>query len=85
MTAVATCNYAQGQPDCNGHSTLFGGVAWLREEEGVRDMCILEAPEAEGIYLTELDVDKLRSYRECEVTGDKFRRPGMYGELVKKQ
>ena len=85
MTAVATCNYAQGQPDCNGHSTLFDGVAWLREEEGVRDMCILEAPEAEGIYITELDVDKLRSYRECEVMGDKFRRPGMYGELVKKQ
>ena len=85
MTAVATCNYAQGQPDCNGHSTLFDGVAWLREEEGVRDMCILEAPEDEGIYISELDVDKLRSYKECEVMGDKFRRPGMYGELVKKQ
>lgn len=83
MTAVATCNYAQGQPDCNGHSTLFDGVAWLREEEGVRDMCILEAPEDEGIYISELDVDKLRSYKECEVMGDKFRRPGMYGELVK--
>ena len=84
MTAVATCNYAQGQPDCNGHSTLFDGVAWLREEEGVRDMCILEAPEDEGIYISELDVDKLRSYKECEVMGDKFRRPGVYGELVKK-
>ena len=83
MTAVATCNYAQGQPDCNGHSTLFDGVAWLREEEGVRDMCILEAPEDEGIYISELDVDKLRSYKECEVMGDKFRRPGVYGELVK--
>ena len=83
MTAVATCNYAQGQPDCNGHSTLFDGVAWLREEEGVRDMCILEAPEDEGIYISELDVDKLRSYKECEVMGDKFRRPEMYGELVK--
>ena len=85
MTAVATCNYAQGQPDCNGHSTLFDGVAWLREEEGVRDMCILEAPEDEGIYISELDVDKLRSYKECEVMGDKFRHPEMYGELVKKQ
>lgn len=83
MTAVATCNYAQGQPDCNGHSTLFDGVAWLREEEGVRDMCILEAPEDEGIYISELDVDKLRSYKECEVMGDKFRHPEMYGELVK--
>ena len=85
MTAVATCNYAQGQPDCNGHSTLFDGVAWLREEEGVRDICIREAPEDEGIYISELDVDKLRSYKECEVMGDKFRRPEMYGELVKKQ
>ena len=31
MVAVATCNYPAGQPDCNGHSTIFDGVAWLRD------------------------------------------------------
>ena len=63
--------------------TQLSLTVWLREEEGVRDMCILEAPEDEGIYISELDVDKLRSYKECEVMGDKFRHPEMYGELVK--
>ena len=44
MLAVATCNYPKGQPDCNGHSTVFDGVAWLRDEPGSRDMCVLESP-----------------------------------------
>lgn len=26
MVAVATCNYPEGHPDCNGRSTLFDGV-----------------------------------------------------------
>ena len=38
---------------------VFDGVAWLRDEPGVRDMCILEAPEEEGIYLAEIDMDML--------------------------
>ena len=81
MVAVATCNYPAGQPDCNGHSTVFDGVAWLRDEPGVRDMCILEAPEEEGIYVAGLDLDMLRTYRASEVMGNKFRHPGVYGVL----
>ena len=79
MVAVATCNYPAGQPDCNGHSTVFDGVAWLRDEPGVRDMCILEAPEEEGIYVAGIDLDMLRTYRASEVMGNKFRHPGVYG------
>ena len=81
MLAVATCNYPKGQPDCNGHSTIFDGVAWLRDEPDVRDMCILEAPEEEGVYLGTIDMDQLREYRANEVMGDKFRHPGAYGIL----
>lgn len=81
MLAVATCNYPEGQPDCNGHSTVFDGVAWLREEPGSRDMCILEAPEEEGVFLAELDLELLREYRAREVMGDKYRRPDKYGIL----
>ena len=81
MVAVATCNYPAGQPDCNGHSTVFDGVAWLRGEPGVRDMCILEAPEEEGIYVAGIDLDMLRTYRASEVMGNKFRHPGVYGVL----
>ena len=84
MLAVATCNYPKGQPDCNGHSTVFDGVAWLRNESGVRDMCILEAPEEEGIYLAEINMDMLRHYREHEVNGNKYRHPDKYGILVEK-
>ncbi len=82
MLAIATCNYPQGQPDCNGHSTVFDGVAWLADEPGVRDMCVFEAPEEEGIYLAEIDLDMLRAYRENEVMGGKYRQTAAYGLLA---
>lgn len=82
MLAVATCNYPKGQPDCNGHSTVFDGVAWLRDEPGSRDMCVLESPEEEGIYLAEIDMDLLREYRENEIMGDKYRHPYKYEILL---
>jgi hypothetical protein len=85
MVAVATCNYPMGQPDCNGHSTLFDGVAWLRDEPGVRDMCVFEAPEEPGVYIAELDLDLLRSYRENEIMGDKYRHPETYGILCEQK
>ena len=81
MLAVATCNYPKGHPDCNGRSTVFDGVAWLRDEPDVRDMCILEAPEEEGIYVARIDMDLLRDYREHEVMGGKYRHPDRYGIL----
>lgn len=84
MLAVATCNYPKGQPDCNGHSTVFDGVAWLEDEPDVRDMCILEASEDEGIYLAEIDMDMLRAYREKEVMGSKYRHPDKY-DMINKQ
>lgn len=81
MLAVATCNYPAGQPDCNGHSTVFDGVAWLRDEPGVRDMCVFEASNEEGVYLAEIDLDMLREYRADEVMGNKYRHPDKYGIL----
>ena len=82
MLAVATCNYPAGQPDCNGHSSVFDGVAWLADEPGTRDMCVLEAPEEEGIYLARIDMELLRRYRENEVMGSRYRRPETYGILT---
>lgn len=85
MLAVATCNYPEGQPDCNGHSTVFDGVAYLPELPDSRDTCILEAGEAEGIYIAELDVAQLRRYRESEVHGNAYRHPDKYGILTEKR
>ena len=81
MLVVATCNYPKGQPDCNGHSTVFDGVAWMEDGTGARDMCIFEAPEEEGVYLARIDMDLVRRYRAHEVNGDKFRHPEKYGIL----
>lgn len=82
MVAVATCNYPEGQPDCNGHSTLFDGVPWLPDEPGVRDMCVFEAPGAAGVYVAELDLGRLRKHRAEDVMGAKYRRTGTYGTLL---
>ena len=82
MLAIATCNYPDSVPDCNGGSSLFDGVAYLPDREDSRDMCILQADGAEEIYLAELDLEQLRSYRESEVHGNAFRRPQKYGLLL---
>lgn len=81
MVAVVTCNYPEGQPDCNGHSTLFDGVPWLPDEPGVRDMCVMETPGEPGVYIATLDLDMLRTHRSNDIMGDKYRRPETYGIL----
>ena len=82
MLAVATYNYPETVPDCNGRSTVFDGVAYLPEEDGSRDTCILEAGGEEGIYIAGLDLNQLRDYRENEVHGNAYRHPGKYGILT---
>ena len=82
MAAIATCNYPLGQPDCNGRSTVFDGVAYLPDLPGSRDTCILEAGGEEGIYLADLDLDRLRAYRATEVHGNAYRRPAKYSLLL---
>ena len=80
MVAVATCNYPEGHPDCNGHSTLFDGVPW-NKETGSRDMCVFEAPGTPGVYVAQLDLDELRTHRSGDIMGDKYRHPDKYAIL----
>jgi len=82
MVAVATCNYPETVPDCNGGSSVFDGVAYLPEMEDSRDTCILQADGKEGIYVAELDLEQLRGYREREVHGNAYRRPAKYGLIT---
>ena len=82
MMTIATCNYPATVPDCNGGSSVFDGVAYLPHWEGFRDMCVLQAEENEGIYVAEVDLDLLREYRACEVHGNAYRRPQLYGDLL---
>lgn len=82
MTAIATCNYPDTVPDCNGGSSVFDGVAYLPELDESRDTCILQADGEEGVYVAELDLDQLRRYRATEVHGNAYRRPQKYGLLT---
>ena len=82
MTAIATCNYPETVPDCNGASSVFDGMVYLPGSDESRDTCILQAGGTEGIYLASLDLKQLRIYRETEMHGNTFRRPKKYGLLV---
>ena len=85
MLGIATCNYPQGQPDCNGHSSAFDGVAYLPDLPEARDTCIMEASEDEGIYVAAFDLDTLREYRENEVHGNAYRHPRKYHILMEEE
>jgi hypothetical protein len=82
MLGIATCNYPHGQPDCNGHSTAFDGIAYRLDGSGGRDTLILDAGEREGIYLADFPLGEMREYRQSEVHGNAWRRPELYGELI---
>ncbi len=85
MVGIATCNYPNGKPDCNGASSAFDGVAYLPDMNGSRDTCILQADGLEGIYMAEFDMDMIRAYRETEVHGNAYRRPDKYKMLLDKK
>lgn len=85
MIAIATCNYPDSVPDCNGGSSVFDGVAYLPELSGSRDTCILAAGRSEGIYVAELDLEQLREYRKNEVHGNAYRHPKKYGLLTREK
>ncbi len=82
MLAIATCNYPETVPDCNGGSSVFDGVAYLPEQDGSRDTCILQADGEEGIYIAELDLEQLRNYRANETHGNAYRHPQKYRLLI---
>ncbi len=80
MVGIATVNYPGMQPDCNGHSTAFDGIAY--GSDGSRDMLILEADESEGIFVADFPIEQMRAYRRSEVHGNAYRRPDRYGILT---
>ncbi len=78
MLGVAMTNYAA--PQMNGHSVAYHPVAY--DQNGARDLLVVEAGEAEGVYLAVFDLDELRDYRRRETWGNAFRRPHRYGAIT---
>lgn len=85
MLGIATANYPAGQPDCNGHSSAFDGVAYAPGASSSRDTLLLEAGEAEGVYIADFPIDDMRAYRGSEVHGNAYRLPKKYGLLLSEQ
>lgn len=87
MLGIVTVNYPEGQPDCNGHSTAFDGIAyWPQGDSWVgRDTLITEAGDEEGICIADLPMEEIRDYRRREVHGNAYRHPSKYGLLVSEE
>jgi N-carbamoylputrescine amidase len=79
MAGAAMANYAA--PQENGHSVAFSPVCFGENESSLNPL-VVEVGEAEGVYLAEFDIDKLRVWREHEAWGNAFRRLGRYSILT---
>lgn len=82
MVGIATANYPSGRDIGNGHSTAFDGAAYDLQSGESRDMLFLETDEAEGIYLADFPMEKLRAFRAAEVQGNAYRHPQKYHKLT---
>ncbi len=84
MIGIAMANYAA--PDQDGHSMALDGMAYevarAGDDGGPREMTLVEAGEAEGVYLAHFDLAALRAYRGRETWGDAFRKPWAYGAIT---
>ncbi|MGH2559274.1 MAG: carbon-nitrogen hydrolase family protein [Thermomicrobiales bacterium] len=78
MVGVAMTNYAG--PDW-GHSIAFDPIAFGPAGKP-RNNLVVEAGEAEDVYLARFDLDRLRDYRRRETWGNAFRRPHRYGLIT---
>lgn len=85
MSVYATCNYPSPKPDCNGHSTVFDGVAYPVDGSGPRDTCVIEAGSEEGIYIADVNMAAVREYRAKEVHGNAYRRPWKYSLITQEE
>jgi N-carbamoylputrescine amidase len=85
MVGVAMTNYAA--PQNNGHSVAYDAVAFDAGKHPTadgepRETLIVEAGEAEDVYLAPFNMESIRAYRERETWGNAYRRPRLYGMLT---
>lgn len=79
MYAVAMTNY--GAPQHNGRSVIFDGIA-NNEHGEPRDLTLVEATHKPDLVVANLDLDRLRTYRDTEVWGPNYRHPELYAPIA---
>ncbi|MGQ9525773.1 MAG: carbon-nitrogen hydrolase family protein [Armatimonadota bacterium] len=79
LVALAMANYAA--PQEGGHSIAFNGIPFSKDESS-QDMLVVEAGEAEGVYMATFDLHALRDCRQHETWGNAYRKPRTYGVLT---
>ncbi len=80
MMGVAMANYPA--PKNNGRSIAFSPIV-LAEDNSSLDNCLVEADDSEGVFMCELDLDAIRTWRKKMIWGNKYRKVYTYGELTK--
>lgn len=79
MVVMAMANYAA--PEYNGHSIVVDAVTFDENEKGL-DPVLFEAGEEAGVFVAEVDLDRLRAYRGNDSMGNAYRKPRSYTGLT---
>ncbi len=78
MTAVAMANYPSEKW---GNSCVYSPIVF--DDNGYTDNLLFMADDiSEDIFVTEIDLDKLRDYRKRETWGNAYRKPHTYKEII---
>ncbi len=78
MLAVAMTNYPA--PKNNGRSAVFNGMREKGNDNYDSTLALMD--DKEGVVFADIDLARLRAYRETDIWGDAYRRPRVYGELT---
>ena len=65
-----------------GHSCAFSPICWDSNGNCTDNVLLMADEAAEGLFYAEFDMDAIRSYRECEMMGNTFRKVKAYDGLL---
>ncbi len=80
---AGTFNYIS--ENLSAHPDCFNGMAYRKDTPESRDTLVIEAGEAEGIYMASFPIDELRKYRNTEIHGNAYHHPEKYRSLTEQR
>lgn len=75
-----------GSDNMNGGSVAYSPIAFDPPEPGGLPISpvLVDAGAEEGVYIAEIDMERIRRYRSTAIWGTRYRRPSTYGVLVER-